>query len=113
MKRDKFNIVVYKGETFTTLVSLTDNTGAPISLQNCTITAQCRDKSTNEVVFSFVCDIQTPASGGEFILSIPAANTSGLQPRKNLVYDVKMSWAGGDTKFWLGGDVEIRDTITA
>lgn len=113
MKRDKFNIVLYKGETYSTLIAITDNAGAPITLVNATLTAQCRDKSTNTTVFSFVCTVQAPASGGEFILSCPASTTAALTPRKNLVYDVKIAWAGGDTKYWLGGDVEIRDTVTA
>lgn len=113
MKRDKFNIVLYRGETYSTLISLKDNTGAAITLQNATITAQCRDKATNAAVFSFVCSIQAPASNGDFILSVPAGTSAPLTPQKNLMYDVKIAWAGGDTKYWLGGDVEIRDTVTA
>jgi len=112
MKRDKFNIVIYKGETYTTLVSLKDNTGAAITLQGATLTAVCRDKSTNATVFTFSCVVGTPASAGEFTLALPAASSANLTPQKNLVYDVKIAWAGGDTKYWLGGDVEIRDTVT-
>lgn len=113
MKRDKFNLVIYRGETYSTLVSLKDNNGAAITLQNATITAQCRNKATNAAVFSFVCTIQAPASGGEFLLSVPAGTSAPLTPQKGLVYDVKISWAGGDTKYWLGGDCEIRDTVTS
>lgn len=113
MKRDKFNIVIYRGETYSTLVSLKDNNGAAITLQNATITAQCRNKATNAAVFSFVCTIQAPASGGEFLLSVPAGTSAPLTPEKGLIYDVKISWAGGDTKYWLGGDCEIRDTVTS
>jgi hypothetical protein len=35
-----------------------------------------------------------------------------LTPQKGLVYDVKIAWAGGDTKYWLGGDVDLVDTVT-
>jgi hypothetical protein len=113
MKRDKFNIVIYRGETYNTLVSLKDNNAAAITLQGATITAQCRDKATNAAVFSFVCTIINPASNGEFTLSVPSGTSAPLTPQKGLLYDVKIAWAGGDTKYWLGGDVEIRDTVTA
>ena len=113
MKRDKFNIVIYRGETYSTLVSLKDNNGAAISLQGATVTAQCRAKETNTAVFSFVCSVNAPASGGEFLLSVPAGTSAPLTPQKGLIYDVKIAWAGGDTKYWLGGDCEIRDTVTA
>lgn len=112
-RRDRYNIVIYKGETFTTVVELNDSTGANINLTNATITSQCRNKSTNAVVFSFVCTIQSPATNGIFTLSLPANSSANLTPQKGLLYDVKISWAGGDTKFWLGGDVEIADTVTS
>lgn len=112
--RDKFNIVIYRGETYGTLISLKDTqTNTPISLVGATVTAQCRDKSTNDVVFSFSCSVQSPATAGEFMLTVLSATSAPLTPRKGLIYDVKIAWAGGDTKYWLGGDVEIRDTVTA
>jgi hypothetical protein len=44
---------------------------------------------------------------------LPGATSLALTPQKGLVYDVKIAWTGGDTKYWLGGDVEIIDTVTA
>ncbi len=29
------------------------------------------------------------------------------------MYDVKIAWLGGDTKYWLGGDLDIIDTVTS
>lgn len=113
MKRDKFNIVIYRGETYSTLVSLKDNNGAAISLVGATVTAQCRSKSTNTAVFTFVCSVSAPESGGEFLLSVPSGTSAPLYPQKGLIYDVKLSWAGGDIKYWLGGECEIMDTVTA
>ena len=88
MRRDRFNIVLYKGESFALVVELDDNTGAAVNLTSATITAQCKVKSTNTTLFSFT-----------------TATTSGLTPQKGLVYDVKIAWSGGDTKYWLGGEV--------
>jgi hypothetical protein len=113
MKRDRFNITIYRGETFTLAVELDDNTGAAINLTGATITAQCKVKSTNTTLFSFNTAITAPATDGKFTLSVPAGTSSPLTPQKGLIYDVKIAWAGGDTKYWLGGDVEIVDTVTA
>lgn len=112
-KRDRYNINIFRGETFSTIVELKDSSGAAINLTGATITAQCRNKTTNAVVFSFICTKQVPDSAGIFVLSLSSASSQSLTPQKNLSYDVKIAWAGGDTKFWLGGDVEIIDTVTA
>lgn len=113
MKRDRFNIGIYRGETFTVAVELDTEAGAAIDLTGATITAQCKVKSTNTTLFSFNAAIQSPATDGKFTLSLPGATSAALAPQKGLVYDVKIAWAGGDTKYWLGGDVEIIDTVTA
>ena len=113
MRRDRFNITLYKGESFALVVELDDNTGAAIDLTNATITAQCKVKSTNTNLFSFTTTIVSPSTQGKFTLSLPGATTSGLTPQKGLVYDVKIAWTGGDTKYWLGGEVELIDTVTA
>ena len=113
MRRDRLNISLYKGESFSMLLALEDIDGTAISLTGATITAQCRVKATNTTLFSFTTAIVAPASNGKFTISIPAATTSGLTSQKGLVYDVKIVFAGGDTKYWIGGDCELYDTVTA
>jgi hypothetical protein len=113
MRRDRFNIGIYRGETFSVLVELDTEAGSAIDLTNATITAQCKVKSTNTTLFSFNTSVQSPATDGKFTLSLPAATSAPLTPQKGLIYDVRIAWTGGDTKFWLGGDVEILDTVTA
>ena len=113
MKRDRFNIAIYRGESFSLAVELKDASGSAINLTNATLTAQCRIKATDAVLFSFNALIVSPATDGKFTLSLPGANSLALTPQKGLVYDVKIAWLGGDTKYWLGGDVDILDTVTA
>ena len=112
IKRDKYNIAIYKGETFALAVALKDKNGSPIDLTNATLTSQCRDKSTNVIIFSFVCTVTNPATTGQFALSLSASTSATLAPQKSLVYDVKVSWANGTVKKYLGGEVQIVDTIT-
>lgn len=113
MKRDRFNITLYKGETFSMQVELNNAAGSAIDLTGATITAQCKVKSTNSTLFSFTAAVLSPATDGKYTLSIPAATTANLTPQKGLIYDCKIAFTGGDVKYWLGGDVELIDTVTA
>ena len=112
MKRDRYNISIYKGETFALVVSLKDTDGTAIDLTNATLTAQCRDKSSNAIVFSFVTSVSAPATQGKFTLSLSANSSASLTPQKALSYDVKIAWTNGTVKKYLGGDVQIIDTVT-
>jgi hypothetical protein len=112
MKRERYNITIHKGESFALAVALKDTTGTAIDLTNATLTSQCRDKQTNTVLFSFVCTLTNPATNGQFTLSLGASTSSSLTPQKAMAYDVKISWTNGTVKKYLGGDVQIVDTIT-
>ena len=112
MKRERYNITIHKGESFALAVALKDTTGTAIDLTNATLTSQCRDKSSNAVLFSFVCTVSNPATTGQFTLSLGASTSATLTPQKALSYDVKISWTNGTVKKYLGGDVQIVDTVT-
>ena len=112
MKRERYNITIHKGETFALAVALKDSTGTAIDLTNATLTSQCRDKSSNAILFSFVCTVSNPATDGKFVMSLGASSSASLTPQKALTYDVKISWTNGTVKKYLGGDVQIVDTVT-
>lgn len=112
MKRDKYNITIYKGETLAVAVALKDASGSAIDLTNATLTSQCRDKSSNAILFSFVCTVSNPTTNGQFTLSLAASSSASLTAQKNAYYDVKISWTNGTVKKYLGGDVQIVDTVT-
>jgi hypothetical protein len=110
--REKYNITIYRGETFSTQVELRDASNSAISLSGATVTSSCRSKTTNEILFNFSCIITNPSSNGIFVLGLPSASSQNLTPQKNLIYDVRIMFASGDVKYWLGGDVEVKDTVT-
>jgi len=112
MKRERYNITIHKGESFALAVALKDTTGTAIDLTNATLTSQCRDKSSNAVLFSFVCTVSSPTTSGQFTLSLGASTSASLTPQTALSYDVKISWTNGTVKKYLGGDVQIVDTVT-
>ena len=110
--RSKLNLTIYRGESFSLVVDLEYKGGTAIDLTGATITSQCKVKSDNTTLFSFNTAITAPATNGIFTLSLPASSSASLTPQKGLSYDVKIAWAGGDTKYWIGGDVDLIDTVT-
>lgn len=110
--RDKLNITIYKNETFTYVLQLLDSTGTPIDLSGANLVSQCRDKTTNNVIFNFVCNLEAPYSQGKFTINLSAANSANLTPNKNLYYDVKMTFVTGEIIRWVQGDLQILDTVT-
>lgn len=112
MNRDRYNITIFKGETFAISVTLKDNAGIAIDLTTATLTAQCRTKGTNAVLFSFVCTKSGTPNDGKFTMSLAASTSAGLTAQKSLEYDVKIAWLNGTVKKYLGGDVQIVDTVT-
>lgn len=112
MKRDKYNINLYKGESFALSVQLKDSSGVAINLTGAVITSQCRDISTNSVLFSFVPSLSATPTDGKFTISLTASTTAQLSPQKNAYYDVKIVWPSGEVKKYLSGNVQIFDTVT-
>jgi len=58
MKRDRYNITIYKNESLALAVALKDKNGTAIDLTNATLTAQCRgqncmDKWNSEKIFGW------------------------------------------------------------
>ena len=111
--RNKLNLTIYRGETFNYVIALKDAAGTAIDLTGCTLSAQCRDKSTNAIVFTFVSFLDSPATDGKFILNITAASSLALTPTNNLYYDVKITFPSGEIVRWVKGDLTILDTVTA
>ena len=110
--RDKLNLKIYRGETFNYVIAL-KSAGVAIDLTGCTLLAQCRDKSTNAVVFTFVSTLDVPSTAGKFILNLSASASAALTPSRNLYYDVKITFPSSEIVRWVQGDVTILDTVTA
>jgi hypothetical protein len=110
--RDKHNIKIRVGETFKQVFKIVDSLGSPIDLTGATILSQCRDKQTNALKFTFVSTIDSPATTGIFMLSITDENTAVLNPQGLLKYDVKITFATGESVSWVRGDLQILERVT-
>lgn len=110
--RNRLNLKIYRGETFNYVIAFTDSNGDAIDLTGASLSSQCKDKSTDSVVFTFTANLDTPNTDGKIILNLPAATSLALTPQKNLYYDVKITFASGEIVRWVQGDVQIIDTVT-
>ena len=113
MLRDKLNIVIYKGESFSIVFALKDSTDASIDLTGASISSVCKDKSTNNTIFTFTNVISVPLTDGEFTLSLPANTSESLIASNNYIYDVKITFASGSVVKWISGNVQIKESITS
>jgi hypothetical protein len=110
--RDKHNIKIRVGETFKQVFKIVDNSDVPFDLTGATIVSQCRDKQTNILKFTFVSTIDIPATSGIFMLSLTDDNTAILSPQDLLKYDIKITFATGETVSWIRGDLQILERVS-
>jgi len=113
MLRDKLNIVIYKGESFSMVFALKDSIDAPIDLTGASINALCKDKSSNNTIFTFTSVISQPTTDGEFTLSLPANTSESITASNNYIYDVKITFASGSVVKWISGNVQIKESVTS
>lgn len=112
MLREKLNLEIYKGESFSIVIALTDSANAPIDLTGASITAICKDKSTNNTIFTFTNNITSPSTDGEFTLSLSAFTSETLTASSNYIYDVKITFSTGEIVKWISGSVYIKEMVT-
>ena len=84
------DLYLEQGTTFTTQITLDDNTGAALNLANFTVASQAR-KSYFSASPSITFDTSFPdAANGVILLSADAAATTNISPGQ-LVYDVVLT----------------------
>ena len=106
------DLYLEQGATFTTQITLDDNTGAPYNLTNFTVASQARKSyySANASI-TFNASIYD-ASNGVIQLSANAATTANVTPGK-LVYDVLITdTASGTVTRVLEGQIFVTPSVT-
>lgn len=82
------NLAIDQGTTYSVTISVTDNTGSARNLAGYTGRAQMRRSYYTSSNTAFTVSIDNP-SGGEVVLSLTAAQTSGLKAGR-YVYDLEL-----------------------
>ena len=102
------NLLVYQGDDYAAIVTVTDSTGAPADLTGYTARAQIRRAMADqsEVVYEMGAQI----TGDEIALSIPHAVTETLSGRYR--WDLELVSAGDAVSTLLGGSVVVTPEVS-
>lgn len=103
------DLVIYKGDFVRLLVSIKDGGGTPINLSGTTPKAVLKSDYTDRDPRPFTCTLT--ANAGEVELFLPSSLTSTLLPG-SYIYDFQITYANGDTRTYLAGDVTVINEVT-
>jgi hypothetical protein len=105
----KYDLDIYRGDTFRQVVVLwgDDAKTQPVDLAGATVAAEIRDKAMGKVLATFGCTV-TPPNTIEIGL---AAAVSGTLTGKG-VWDLQVTFPGGDVRTFLAGAVKITTDVT-
>ena len=107
------DLFLEQGATFTTQMTLADNTGAPYNLNGFTVRSQARTSyySSNTAI-NFSTSIPD-ANNGVIQLSADAATTANVSSIQKLVYDVIITEIGtGNVTRVLEGQIFVSPSVT-
>lgn len=107
------DIFLEQGTTFTTQMTLADNTGAPYNLNGFTVKSQARTSYySSNVAINFTASVAN-ANSGIIQLSADPATTANVSPIQKLVYDVIITETGtGAITRVLEGQIFVSPSVT-
>lgn len=103
------DLVIYKGDYVRLIVALRDSTNALIDLTGSTPKAQLKSDYTDRDPKEFTCSLT--GSPGEVEIFLSSATTSGLLPG-SYIWDFQITFADGETRTFLAGDVTVHNEVT-
>lgn len=106
---ENYDLVLYKGDTFTMNLSFTDSNNVVLDLTG--YVAKCQIRSTFSAVTSYdaACTVDGPS--GTVTVKFDAATTETISAG-SYVWDFQLTSAGGDVRTYLAGDVTVYDEVT-
>ena len=105
------SLTVGQGETFKILVSITDQTNAPINITDQTFSGHVRETySSEDISTDFNFEKITPYTSGSLYVSLPPAS-SALLTAADYVYDVLMV-SGSESRRIIEGKFIVRPSVT-
>ena len=104
------NLVVDQGTTFSSIITVADQTGAPLNITNYTVKSQFRKSYQSSSGTNFTASIYD-ATTGRIRLQLTPSDTSNIQAGRYL-YDIELTSPTGDKFRALEGLVIITPEIT-
>jgi uncharacterized cupin superfamily protein len=104
------NLVVDQGTTFSSIITVADQTGTPLNITNYTVKSQFRKSYQSSSATNFTASIYD-ATTGRIRLQLAPSDTSNIQAGRYL-YDIELTSPTGDKFRALEGLVIITPEIT-
>lgn len=105
-----FDLVLYKGDYFSTSVVIKDSTDSPLNLTG--YTANCSIKASYSASSSFDATCTITALEGKVDILFPSTVTDGIAAG-SYVWDFQVVNPDGNVRTYIAGDVKIYDEVTA
>lgn len=90
-------------------VTIKDSNGTAISLAGATPKAQLKSDYADRNPKNFTCTLPGPT--GQVRIYLPSSITSALIPG-SYIWDFQVTFASGDTRTYLAGDVTVYNEVT-
>lgn len=103
------DLVVYKGDYVELFVTVKDSLGVAISLAGSAPKAQLKNDYSDQSPKAFTCTLPGPT--GQVRIYLPSSITSTLLPG-SYIWDFQITFASGDTRTYLAGDVTVYNEVT-
>ena len=104
-----YDLVIYKGDYVRLSITVTHSSNAPMDLTGAVPKAVLKSDYSDRSQVPFECTV-TPNTGEvEIFLSSPAS--SSLIPG-SYIWDFQITFAGGNTRTFLAGDVTVYPEVT-
>ena len=104
------NLVVDQGTTFSSIITVADQTGTPLNITNYTVKSQFRKSYQSSSATNFTASIYD-ATTGRIRLQLDPSDTSNIQAGRYL-YDIELTSPIGEKFRALEGLVIITPEIT-
>jgi hypothetical protein len=104
------NLVVDQGTTFSSIITVADQTGTPLNITNYTVKSQFRKSYQSSSATNFTASIYD-AITGRIRLQLAPSDTSNIQAGRYL-YDIELTAPTGEKFRALEGLVIITPEIT-
>ena len=104
------NLVVDQGTTFSSIITVADQTGKPLNITNYTVKSQFRKSYQSSSATNFTASIYD-ATNGKIRLQLAPSDTTNIQAGRYL-YDIELTSPTGEKFRALEGLVIITPEIT-
>jgi hypothetical protein len=104
-----YDLVLYRGDYFSTYVVIKDSTGSPIDLNGYTAKCSIRENYGSVSSFDATCNVTTDEGRVEILFpsSVVETITAG-----SYIWDFQITNPDGNVRTYLAGDVTVYDEVT-